>query len=279
MRKTKFHCALTAVCDNSLVAVNGTKSASISVIIPIWREGETLLSLVPNLKSWRQIREVIVSAAEPVFDLRRQLEEAGAIFLDNPKPNRGRQLNEGARIATGDWLLFQHADTELCREHVEALAALNESDVVGGAFYRAFDDRHPHLRFLEPLERWHSRAFGTVYGDQSIFVRREQFLRIGGWAEMPLMEDVDLSRRLRASGKIKLLDPPIRSCARTQIARGPWRVTLRNLIFLILFRCGVPVESLHRWYYGFRRGSGEKRSLFPASSLCRPSRAADTREN
>ncbi len=159
--------------------MNGTKSASISVIIPIWREGETLLSLVPNLKSWRQIREVIVSAAEPVFDLRRQLEEAGAIFLDNPKPNRGRQLNEGARIATGDWLLFQHADTELCREHVEALAALNESDVVGGAFYRAFDERHPHLRFLEPLERWHSRAFGTVYGDQSIFVRREQFLRIG----------------------------------------------------------------------------------------------------
>ncbi len=238
--------------------MNGTKSASISVIIPIWREGETLLSLVPNLKSWRQIREVIVSAAEPVFDLRRQLEEAGAIFLDNPKPNRGRQLNEGARIATGDWLLFQHADTELCREHVEALAALNESDVVGGAFYRAFDERHPHLRFLEPLERWHSRAFGTV---------------------MPLMEDVDLSGRLRASGKIKLLDPPIRSCARTQIARGPWRVTLRNLIFLILFRCGVPVESLHRWYYGFRRGSGEKRSLFPASSLCRPSRAADTREN
>ena len=279
LRKTKFHCALTADYDNSLVTVNADESVNISVIIPIWRDGETLLPLVANLKSWPQIREVIVSAAEPVFDLRRQLEEAGAIFLDNVQPNRGRQLNEGASVATGDWLLFQHADTELCREHVEALAALNESDAVGGAFYRAFDERHPHLRFLESLERWHSRAFGTIYGDQSIFVRRKHFLSIGRYAAIPLMEDVDLSRRLRASGKIKLLDPPIRSCARAQIAQGPWKATLRNLLFLILFRCGVSVESLHHWYYGFRRESGERRSLFPASSLCRPSQAADTREN
>jgi hypothetical protein len=93
------------------------------------------------------------------------------------------------------------------------------------------------------------------------------------------MEDVDLSRRLRASGKIKLLDPPIRSCARTQIAQGAWKVTLRNMLFLILFRFGVPVERLYAWYYAFRRESDERRSLFPASSLCRPSRAADTREN
>jgi len=259
--------------------VDTRETANISVVVPIWHNGDALLPLVHKLKSWPQVREIIVSAAEPVFDLRRQVERAGAIFVDNARPNRGQQLNEGARIATGNWLLFQHRDTELCRAHVEALAALNRANAVGGAFYRAFDERHPHLRFLESLERWHSRAFGTIYGDQSIFVRREHFLRIGGCAAIPLMEDVDLSRRLRASGKIKLLDPPIRSCARAQITQGPWRVTLRNLLFLILFRCGVPVESLHRWYYGFRRESGERRSLFPASSLCRPSRAADTREN
>jgi glycosyltransferase involved in cell wall biosynthesis len=275
----KFHCTPIADYDNSLVTVNSGEIANISVIIPIWRGGNALVQLVRDLRSWPQVREIIVSAAESVFDLRRQLEKAGAIFLDNVKPNRGQQLNRGARIATGEWLLFQHADTELRREHIEALAALNGTDAVGGAFYRAFDERHPHLRFLEPLERWHSRTFGTIYGDQSIFVRRKHFLSVGGCAAIPLMEDVDFSQRLRASGKIKLLDPPIRSCARTQIAQGPWRVTLRNLLFLILFRCGVPVESLHRWYYRFRRESGERRSLFPASSLCRPSRAADRREN
>ena len=259
--------------------MNADKIASISIIIPIWREDDALLPLVQNLRSWPQVREVIVSAAEPASELCRQLEEAGAIFLNGHKPNRGQQLNEGARIATADWLLFQHADTELRREHVEALAALNGTDAVGGAFYRAFDERHPGLRFLEPLERWHSRAFGTIYGDQSIFVRRDHFLSIGGYAAIPLMEDVDLSRRLRASGKIKLLDPPIRSCARTQIAQGPWKVTLRNLLFLVLFRCGVPVERLHLWYYAFRRESGGRRNLFPASPLCRPSRVTDKREN
>jgi len=266
-------------CDNSVVAVDADEAAKISVIIPIWRDDEALLPLVRDLKSWPQVRDIIISAAEPVSDLRGQLEEAGVLFLDNGKPNRGHQLNEGARVATGEWLLFHHSDTELGREHVEALAALTGTDAIGGAFYRAFDERHPHLRFLEPLERWHSRAFGTIYGDQSIFVRRGHFVRIGGYAEIPLMEDVDLSRKLRASGKIKLLDPPIRSCARTQIAQGPWRVTLRNLLFLVFFRIGIPVERLHSWYYAVRRESGERRNSFPASSLCRPSQATDKREN
>jgi len=213
--------------DNSLVAMNADQTATISVIIPVWRNGDGLLPLVRDLKSWPHVREVIVSVAEPAPHLRPELEKAGATFLNNTGPNRG----------------------------------------------------HPRLRFLEPLERWHSRAFGTIYGDQSIFVRREHFLKIGGFAELPLMEDVDLSRRLRSSGKIKLLDPPIRSCARRQIAQGPWKVTLRNLLFLILFRCGVPVRLLHSWYYGFRRESGGTRDLFPVSPPCRLPRAVDTPEN
>lgn len=259
--------------------MDANEIARISVIIPIWRESDAAITLVRGLKSWPHVREIIVSAAGSTVELRRELEETGAILLDNAEPNRGQQLNRGAQIARGEWLLFHHADSELRREHVEALAALNGTDAVGGAFYRVFDQRHPRLRFLEPLERWHSRAFGTIYGDQSIFVRREHFFRIGGFASIPLMEDVDLSRRLRSSGKIKLLDPPMRSCARSQIAQGPWKVTLRNLLFLILFRCGVPVQRLHSWYYGFKLEPDGTRRLFPASPLCRSSRAADTPEN
>lgn len=221
----------------------------ISMIIPIWRDSGGILPLVDRLRSLPEIREIIVSAAEPVAGLREQIELRDGIFLQNPEPNRGQQLNHGAQIATGDWLLFHHADTELRPEHIRALAALNGSDVVGGAFYREFDERHPHLVFLERAERWHSRAFGTLYGDQSIFVRREHFWRIGGFAPLPLMEDVDLSRKLRRSGRITLLDPAVRSCAKAQIARGAWRVTLRNLLFLVLFRCGIPACQLHAWYY------------------------------
>ncbi len=105
--------------------MNADEIANISIIIPIWREHDALFPLVRDLKSWPQVREVIVS-------LRWQLGKLGVIFLNNIEPNRGKQLNQGARIATGEWLLFQHADTELCREHVEALAALNGTDAVAG---------------------------------------------------------------------------------------------------------------------------------------------------
>lgn len=233
------------------------RSGCISIVIPVWREVDAVFPLITRLRNFPEIGEIIIAAAESPPGFQEKVEAAGAVVLQTARPNRGEQLNIGAQIATGEWLLFQHADGELHREHVEALAALNGTDTVGGAFYRRFDERHPYLRFLEPLERWHSRAFGTIYGDQSIFVRREHFFSIRGYAEIPLMEDVDLSRKLRASGGIKLLDPPIRSCPRRQIAQGPWKVTLRNLLFLILFRCGVPVQRLHSWYYAFKLESGE----------------------
>jgi len=247
------------------MGVGGTESAwiagvkcadcfgHISVIIPIWRDGDELVPLVQRLITFPEVREVIVSAAEPAAGLRDRIEMFGAIFVESSKPNRGLQLNQGAQVASGDWLLFQHADTELTPAHVAALAKVDALDTVGGAFYRKFDERHPRLRFLERAERWHSRKFGSLYGDQSIFVQRRHFLRLGGFAPFPLMEDVEFSARLRRSGKIKLLDPPVRSCARMQIVQGAWKVSLRNLLFLILFRCGVPVEGLHSWYYSADR--------------------------
>jgi GT2 family glycosyltransferase len=256
-----------------------TQLACISLIVPVWRDGGGVIALLKRLESFPEIREIIVSGAEPAGDLQEKIESLGGIFVESTQPNRGAQLNAGAQVACGDWLLFHHADTELRKDHINALAALGGTVVVGGAFYRAFDERHPNLRFLEKIERWHSRAFGTLYGDQSIFVRRDHFWRIGGFAAIPLMEDVDLSRRLRSSGKIKLLDPPIRSCARRQIVQGAWKVTLRNLLFLVLFRCGMSVERLHSWYYAFRRESDGRRNSFLASPLCRPSRVTDTPEN
>jgi hypothetical protein len=239
-------------CETSSATINTTctpLTAGVSVIIPLWRNSDALVPLVQRLRVCPEIREIIVSAAEPLPNLRDQIENLGAIFVETARPNRGRQLTEGARFATADWLLFQHVDTELTAAHMAALGTLNSGSAVGGAFYRKFDNRHRHLRWLEHFERWHSRAFGTIYGDQSIFVRREHFSRMGGFAPFPLMEDVEFSGRLRRSGKIKLLDPPLRSCAQKQIAQGAWRVTLRNLLFLVLFRCGVPVERLHSWYY------------------------------
>jgi rSAM/selenodomain-associated transferase 2 len=242
----------------------------ISVIIPVWGEDEALAPLVAKLRTYPEIREVIVSATKPQNGLAERVAALGAAFVLNEEPNRGQQFNRGAEVATADWLMFHHADTELSRDHIAAVAALDSKDVIGGAFYRKFDERHPWLRGLERFERWHSRAFGTIYGDQSIFVRREHCLQMGGFAPIPLMEDVEFSARLRRSGKIRLLDPPVGSCPRRQIEQGAWTVTLRNLLFLILFRFGVPAQRLHSWYYSSHRPRVPKERMSPAETLMDP---------
>jgi hypothetical protein len=254
-----------AACDSSSFSLRAvTPVGCISVIVPVWGDAQGLAELIAQLRTFPAIREVIVSVAEPATNLRERVESAGAVFCQNRKPNRGRQLNKGAKMATAEWLLFHHADTEMTSAHCGALAGIASSDVVGGGFHRKFDQRHPLLRWLETPERWHTNLFGTIYGDQSIFVRRNHFMQMGGYAPLPLMEDVEFSARLRRSGKIMVLDPPMRSCAQKQIEHGASRVTLRNLLFLVLFRIGVPPARLHSWYY-----SGTQPSITAAPSPSR----------
>jgi len=227
---------------------------TISVIIPVWRDHGKLGSLLPFLTSGPEVAEVIVSFAEADPAAVRMVQDHGATAISAGEPNRGRQLDLGASEATGDWLLFHHADTELTREHLLALARLgDDAETVGGAFYRKFDERHPGLRWLEPIERWHNRTCGALFGDQSIFVRREVFRRLGGFRALPLMEDVDFSRRLRRAGRIALLDPSISSSPRKHLTHGPWRTTWTNATLLLLYHLGVPPQRLHAWYY--RRGA------------------------
>jgi len=174
----------------------------------------------------------------------------GLRFAAFSSPNRGEQMNHGASLATGDVLVFQHADTEFSEAHVRAIRmALQDPAIVGGAFYRKFDNRHPRLIWLEKIARRLSRNGGTLFGDQSIFVRREIFRKLGGFASIPLMEDVEFSPRLRRAGEIALLDPPLRSSARHHERKGAWRKSIQNGAFLLLYKVGVSPRTLHRWYY------------------------------
>jgi GT2 family glycosyltransferase len=163
-------------------------------------------------------------------------------------------MNVGAMFAHGDVLIFQHADTELTGAHLASIeTVLSDREIIGGAFFRKFDGRHPHLMWLEGIGRFLTKRGGTLFGDQTVFVRREVFLRLHGFAQMPLMEDVEFSRRLRGAGKVAILDPPVRSSARRHLRRGAWRTSIQNGIFLLLFRMGVSPHRLHRWYYRGRK--------------------------
>ncbi len=159
-------------------------------------------------------------------------------------------MNKAARIAGGEILLFHHADTDLTEEHLSSLeAAMADPALCGGAFRRRFDERHPHLRWLEPLEALRCRRFGPVFGDQSIFVRRRVFEEMGGFADVPLMEDVEFSCRLRRRGRLAVLRPAIGSSARKHLEQGRWHSTLTNAGLLFLYVFGASPHRLHAWYY------------------------------
>jgi rSAM/selenodomain-associated transferase 2 len=223
----------------------------ISVIVPSWRDSENLAVLLPRLAAREQIAEVIVVDATGDGEAEQVALASGAIFVPCSTPNRGAQMNLGAAASNGDVIVFQHCDTCLDESHLEAIqTALADPRVVGGAFFRKFDRRHPRLMWLESIARFLTRHGGTLYGDQSIFVRREIFEKLGGFAKIPLMEDVEFSRRLRGAGKIAVLDPPVASSGRRHLRKGAWRTTVQNGLFIVLYNLGVSPHRLHRWYYG-----------------------------
>ena len=232
--------------------MNGPAAAArISVVIPSWRDADNLEKLLPALTGLERVGEIIVVEASGDPKTEELTRACGAKFLACASPNRGEQMNLGAAASTGDILLFQHSDTSLTASHLEAIVtALGDREVIGGAFFRRFDSRHPHMRWLERPARFLNQHGGTLYGDQSIFVRRKVFEKMGGFAAIPLMEDVEFSRRLRAEGKIALLDPPVESSARRHMTRGAWRTTVQNALFIVLYNLGVSPHRLHRWYYG-----------------------------
>ena len=220
----------------------------ISLIVPVWGDDELALNLVNSLPVGPELAEWIVVAVHPAESL-LDLHRAGTIHLISyDEPSRGRQMNAGANAARGTLLCFHHCDTELLPEHLNALQKVASNNaIVGGAFHRRF--RAQRRMWREPLVRWLSGIGGPLFGDQSIFVRASVFQRLGGFADIPLMEDLEFSRRLRRFGRVTLLDPPLWSPPRRLGRLGTWWRTFRNTTFIGLFYLGVDPHRLHQWYY------------------------------
>jgi hypothetical protein len=209
--------------------------------------------LVTSLATASELCEWIVVAVRPAQVL-RDLERRGAIRLIScDAPSRGKQQNLGASGARGELLCFHHADSQLQPEHLAALARIaKDENIVGGAFHRRFYP--PRMLWREPLVRYINRLGGPLFGDQTLFVRSAVFQEMGGFANFPLMEDVDFSRRLRRAGRVVLLDPPLWSPPRKP---GTWRTAIRNSALMCLFYLGIEPRTLHRWYYRRRKGVQE----------------------
>ena len=234
----------------------------ISLIVPVWNDDELIVNLVSSLQVAPELAEWVVAAVQPRQAL-HELHRQGIVrLIPCEKPSRGKQMNAGAAQARGSLLCFHHADSELRPEHLNALVQTARNETIsGGAFYRRFDDRRSFFVFWESIVRRINSFAGPLFGDQSIFVRASVFERLGGFADIPLMEDIDFSRRLRRLGSTVLLDPPLWSSPRRFHGLGNWRTTLLNMMFVGFFYLGIDPYTLHRWYYRGSDSSNQHRGV------------------
>jgi len=170
-------------------------------------------------------------------------------LLASPR-GRARQMNAGARAARGDVLLFLHADTRLPDGALAAVeAAVGDPGVVGGRFDVRFDNPRPVFRMIAWFMNQRSRWSGISTGDQAIFVCREPFEALAGYPDIPLMEDVELCRRLKRRGQMAPLRLSVTTSARKWEREGAVRTILLMWALRLLYLAGVPPARLHRWYY------------------------------
>lgn len=169
----------------------------------------------------------------------------------NSKRGRAIQMNAGARLCTGDILLFLHADTILPDNAFrEIRKRMNDNTVAGGSFYIAFDADNFILRGVSFITRFNFRLFH--FGDQGIFVRRNVFQKLRGYKEIPIMEDYDFYKRLRKQGKVILIRMPMISSARRFIKKGVIRQLLINKFVVLAYWAGVDVQTIKRFYDDMR---------------------------
>lgn len=225
----------------------------VSMIVPVWGDAAMVPGLIADARQGDRPVEWIVAAVQGETDTSALGGSPHLLVRQCPAPSRGDQMNLGARGARGDVLCFHHADSGLRPPHLDALVrAADDRSLAGGAFERAFDGRHPIMRPCQNLVNRANRHIGPFFGDQSIFVRREVFHSLGGFAPIPIMEDVEFSRRLRRAGPVTLLRPPVRTSSRRFRRMGNLRCTMMNAWLIACFHLGVPPAVLHRWYYNDR---------------------------
>jgi rSAM/selenodomain-associated transferase 2 len=219
----------------------------LSVVIPVLDEEARILQQLNDLEELDGIDEVLVVDGGST-DRTREVVRSRSVRLIEREGGRGPQLNAGAAAASGQALLFLHADVRLPVGAASEIRRVLEGHHAGAFRIRTVDPsgRHP-LAPLLPVADLRARVSRLPYGDQAIFVRRPSFQAVGGYPEQPLMEDLELSRRLLRLGPIALAEGRVEVSGRRFLGR-PVRTCLMWNLFPLAYRLGVSPERLARLY-------------------------------
>ncbi len=238
----------------------------LSIVIPALNEATNLARLLPDLIASEPEAEVLVVDGGSDDDSQAVVARVPSVrWLSGPR-GRARQMNTGAHAAQGEILLFLHADTSLpARAGAAILGALGDPAVVGGRFDVQLDSRRLLLVLTAWLMNRRSRLTGISTGDQGIFVRRAVFDALGGYPDIPLMEDVELTRRLKRCGRLAALRLCVTTSARKWEDEGVVRTIVLMWTLRLLYALGVSPARLHRWYYRQPLASASRRDP-PASA-------------
>ncbi|MGF1548954.1 MAG: TIGR04283 family arsenosugar biosynthesis glycosyltransferase [Sphingomonadaceae bacterium] len=216
----------------------------ISAIVPALDEAAHIEACLGSLAP---AGEIIVADGGSRDGTREMARTAGARLIDG-SPGRGLQLARGAQAAQGDWLLFVHADTVLGADWPrEAERHIARHPGKAGFFGFRLDDPSRTARIMEWGNRQRVRLFGLPYGDQGLLVRRALYEKIGGFRPLPLMEDVDIVRRI-GRRRLRRLDADAITSAERWRRDGWWRRWAGNQLCMALYVLGVPPDRIARIY-------------------------------
>lgn len=222
-----------------------------SLIIPVLNEADTINETIHHIRERDAdgTVEIIVVDGHPEGSTTRAIRAEG-VHRAVAEKGRARQMNHGAAIATGDVLLFLHADTLLPLNAFALIrSTLNDERFVGGAFDLGFNTKRSIFKVTESYVFLRTRLTKIPFGDQAIFIRRAYFEKIGGYRDIPIMEDVEIMQRIKKRGdRIHIIPEKVLTSTRRYEQEGIVCATIRNGLLQLQYALGVSPERLVRWY-------------------------------
>lgn len=221
---------------------------TIAIIIPVLNEAATIGKTLTELQQHSAIEVIAVDggSTDNTVEIARQI---GVKVIAVVGKSRAAQMNAGAKIARGNILLFLHADTQLPPNFVALVRkTLKQPGVIAGAFELAIAGEAKSLRWIELLVKWRSHLLSLPYGDQAIFITKQAFNKLGGYAELAIMEDFEFVRRAKKQGKIAIAPAAVTTSGRRWQKLGVWQTTLINQLIILGYYSGISPAKLSNFY-------------------------------